>query len=63
MPCSALVTSLVRVSVPGRPAYLDTSRARAYCACSRSGWGLVGPFFSCLSFLSSFYLCLGNEPL
>ena len=26
--------------VPGRPNNLDNSRARAYCACSRYGWGL-----------------------
>ena len=31
---------------------LDSSRARAYCACSKCGWGLFGHFcFSCLSFL------------
>ena len=28
-------------------------QARAYCACSRCGWGLFGPFYSHLSFLSS----------
>ena len=27
------------------------SKARAYCACSRCGWGLFGHFFSPLSFL------------
>ena len=30
---------------------LGDSRARAYCACSRCGWGLFGHFFSPLSFL------------
>ena len=30
---------LGKLSVPGRPAGLDKSRARAYCACSRCGWG------------------------
>ena len=33
----------------------DDSRARAYCACSRCGWGLFGQFFSLIyhfSFLS-----------
>ena len=30
------------------------SRARAYCARSRCGWGLFGHFYSHLSFLSSF---------
>ena len=36
------------------------SRARAYCACSRCGWGLFGHFYSPLSFLSSFSLSLGD---
>ena len=44
--------------VPGRPTNLDKSRTRAYCACSRCGWGLFGHFFSHLSFLNSFSLCL-----
>ena len=44
---------LGKLSVPGRPISLDDSRARAYCACSRCGWGLFGHFFSRLfSFLS-----------
>ena len=43
---------LGKLTVPGRPANLDDSRARAYCACSRRGWGLFGHFFSHLSFLS-----------
>ena len=29
---------------PGRPTILDKSRARAYCTCSRCGWGLFGHF-------------------
>ena len=29
----------------------DYSRARAYCACSRCGWGWFGRFYSHLSFL------------
>ena len=33
-----------KLSVPGRPTSLDDSRARAYCACSRCGWGLLGHF-------------------
>ena len=33
------------LSVPGRPVSLDNGRARAYCACSRCGWGLFGFFF------------------
>ena len=36
--------------VPGRPTYLDYSRARAYCACSRCGCRLFGHFFSLYSF-------------
>ena len=46
---------LGKLSVPGRPTSLDDSRARAYCACSRCGWGFVWTFFSLIyhfSFLS-----------
>ena len=50
--------------VLGRPTNLDYSRgARAYCACSRCGWGLVWTFFSRLSVLSSFSLHLGDGPI
>ena len=35
---------LDRLPVPGRPTYLDKSRARACCSCSRCGWGLFGYF-------------------
>ena len=35
---------LGKLPVPERPTYLEKSRARAYCACSRSGWGLFGHF-------------------
>ena len=45
---------LGKLPVPGRHTTLDYSRARAYCAYSRCGWGLFGHFFSHLSFLSSF---------
>ena len=45
---------LGKLPVPGRPTYLDDSRARAYCAVSGCGWGLFGHFFSRLSFLFSF---------
>ena len=42
---------LGKLPVPGRPTYLDYSRARAYCACR--GCGLFGHFFSHhFSFLS-----------
>ena len=35
---------LSKLPVPGRPADLDNSRARAYCACSRYGWGCLDVF-------------------
>ena len=54
---------LGKLSVPGRPTNLEYSRARAYCSCSRCGWGLCGHFFSRLSFLSSFSLSLGDGPI
>ena len=54
---------LGKLPVPGRPTDLAYSRARAYCAFSRCGWGLLGHFFSHLSFLSSFSLSLGDGPI
>ena len=51
---------LGNLPVPGRPTNLDYSRARAYCACSRCGWGLFGHFYSHLSLLFSFSLSLGE---
>ena len=54
---------LCKLPVLGRPTNLDYSRARAYCACSRCGWGLFGHFFSHLSFLFSFSLSLGDGPI
>ena len=54
---------LGNLPVPGRSTYLDYSRARAYCACSRCGWGLYGHFFSHLLFLFSFSLSLGDGPI
>ena len=53
---------LCKFSVPGRPTNLDNRRARAFCACSRCGWGLFGHFFSPLSFLFS-SPSLGDEPI
>ena len=35
---------LGKLSVPRRPINLDNSRARAYCACSRFGWGCLDIF-------------------
>ena len=46
---------LGKLPVPGRPTVLAYSRAKAYCTCSRCGWGLFGRFFSLVyhfSFLS-----------
>ena len=51
---------LGKLPVPGRSTNLDDSRARAYCACSRCGWGLFGHFYFQLSFLSSFSISLGD---
>ena len=39
---------LGKLPVPGRPTNLDDSGARAYCACSRCGWG-------CLDILTLLY--------
>ena len=46
--------ALGKLPVSGRPTNLDNFRARAYCACSRYGWGLFGHFslFNLFSFLS-----------
>ena len=33
---------LGKLPVPGRPTNLDYSMTRAYCACSRCGWGWFG---------------------
>ena len=54
---------LGKLPVLGRPTNLDKSGARAYCACSRCGWGLFGHFFSRLSLLFSFSLSLGDGPI
>ena len=36
---------LDKISVLGCPSDLDNSGERAYCACSRCGWGLSGQCF------------------
>ena len=54
---------LGKLPVPGRRTNLDNSRAIAYCACSRCGWGLFGLFFSHPSFFFSFSLSLGDGPI
>ena len=48
---------------PLNPKQPTNCRARAYCVCSRCGWGLFGHFYSNLSFLSSFSLSLGDGPI
>ena len=50
---------LGKLPVPVRPTNLDYSRARAYCACSRCGWGLFGHFF--LSSTTSLFFLLLSE--
>ena len=54
---------LGKLPVPGRPTFLDKSRAKAYCACNRCGRGLFGHFFAHLSFLFSFLFSLGDGPI
>ena len=49
--------------VSGRLTNLDNIRARAFCNCSRCGWGLFGRFVSRLSFLSSVSLFSGDDPI
>ena len=46
--------------VPWRSTNCDYSRSRGYCAFIRCGWGLLGHFYSRLSFLFSFSLSLGD---
>ena len=53
---------LGKLPVPGRPTNLDYSRARAYCACGRCGWGLLDILFLS-SVASLFFLPLsGRRP-
>ena len=49
---------LGKLSVPGRPTSLDDSRAMAFCACSRCGWGFVLDIFFLSSIFSLFFLPL-----
>ena len=48
---------------PGCPTLLDYSRAMAYCACSRCGWGCLDIFFFRLLFFSSVSLSFGYGPI
>ena len=43
---------LGKLPVPGRPTSLEKSRARAFCTCSRCGWGCLDIFT--LIYLSPF---------
>ena len=54
---------LGKLPAPGRPTNLNSSRARAFCACRRCGWGLFEHIFSHLSFLFSFSLSVGDGPI
>ena len=54
---------LGQLPVPGRSTNLDYSRARAYCACSRCGWGLIVHFSLVYQFSFSFSLSLGDGPV
>ena len=53
---------LGKLPVPGRPTNLDYSRTRAYCACSRCGWGCLD-IFSFVYHLSPVSLSLGDGPI
>ena len=60
--CSGGAMALGKLPVPGRPTTSKDSRARAYCSCSRCGWGLFGTFFLS-SIFSLFFLPLsGRRP-
>ena len=52
---------LGKLPVLGRPTNLNCSRARAYRACSRCGWGMLGHFLS--SIISLFFLSLGDSSI
>ena len=54
---------LGKLPMQGRPANLDKSRARAYGACSRCGWGLFGhSLIYHFSFLSLSLSLSGRRP-
>ena len=50
---------LCKLSGQRRPTNLDNSRARAYCACGRCGWGLFWTFVIS-SVFSPFFLPLSE---
>ena len=53
---------LGKLPVPGRPTTSEDSRERAYCACSRCGWGLFGHFFLLCIFSLIFLPLSGRQP-
>ena len=53
---------LGKLLVPGRPTNLDNSRARAYCACNRCGWGCLD-IFSLVYLFSFLSHSLGDGPI
>ena len=53
---------LGKLPVPGRPTNLDDSKARAYCACSRCGWGLFGHYTLLCPFPPFFLPLSGRRP-
>ena len=54
---------LGKLPVPGHSTNLGLSRARAFCTCSRCGWGLFGHFFPSSIISLSFSLSLGDGPI
>ena len=54
--------ALGKLPVSGRPTNLGNSRARAYSACSRCGWGLFGHFFHSSVISLSFLPLSGRRP-
>ena len=53
---------LGKLPVPGRLTNLDDSRAWAYCACSRCGWGCLD-IFSLVYHFSLLSPSLGDGPI
>ena len=51
-----------KLPVLGRPTNLNYSRTRAYCACSRCGWGCLD-IFSLDYHFPFFSLSLGEGPI
>ena len=54
---------LGKLPVPGRPTYLDYSRAKAYCACGGAGGGCLDDFSLIYHFFFFFSLSLGDGPI